>query len=100
LLLLLSHPSLSESFHPLDGRLNWISASRLVSVLEREGAYRSNSLEFVLTTCQYPYSHLQCSHLSRPPELTDCNYTPSAGFCPDVTQPLEGLEMQLPVGSQ
>jgi hypothetical protein len=32
-------------------------------------------------------------------ELTDCNYAPSTGFCPDVVQPVAGLEVQLPNGS-
>jgi hypothetical protein len=31
--------------------------------------------------------------------IPDCNYTPTAGFCPDVVQPVLGMEVQLSDGS-
>jgi hypothetical protein len=89
LLLLFPQPSVSESFSPLDGRLNWIPASGLVTGAVERGVF----VELTLWSLHWqpasltPFTFAVFPSLKRR-VLSRC-----------VVQPLAGLEVQLLGGS-
>jgi hypothetical protein len=58
LLLLFFHPSVSEPFSPLDGKLNWIPPYGLVTGAIERGVFVDLTLGFVLTTDEPHLIHI------------------------------------------